>query len=351
VTEATAGTALRVRAWRDSDREAWDRFVLAHPEGTLFHLSAWKRLVEGTYPFDPEYLLAEAGGEVVGVLPLFRVRNVLFGDALLSVPFAVYGGVVARERAPREALLRAAEERLRALDADLLELRQEHDLGLPHPGTDLYVTFRKRLPERVEDVLAGLPRKTRAAARKGRDGFQLETVVSLDNLDRFVHLFLLNKRHLGSPAFGPRFFRKVVEEFGRSVLLLTVLHGGRAVAAVLCFAFRETLVPYFSGALEETEPLRINNYMYLRLMEIAVERGFKEFDFGRSRRGSGAYKFKEYHGFEATALHYRYVLRKARSIPSANPSNPRFDCVRRLWSRVPVPIARVAGPFLMRYFP
>ena len=96
MTEATAGTALRVRPWRESDREAWDRFVLAHPEGTLFHLGAWKRLVEGTYPFDPEYLLAEAGGEIVGVLPLFRVRSLLFGDALLSVPFAVYGGVVAR---------------------------------------------------------------------------------------------------------------------------------------------------------------------------------------------------------------------------------------------------------------
>ena len=213
------------------------------------------------------------------------------------------------------------------------------------------MTFKKRLPERVEDVLTQLPRKTRAAARKGRDASGLETVVSPDNLDRFTHLFLVNERHLGSPAFGPRFFRKAVEEFGLSVLLLTVLREGRAVAAVLCFAFRETLVPYFSGALEETEPLRINNYMYLRLMEIAVERGFKEFDFGRSRRGTGAYKFKEYHGFEATPLHYRYVLHKARAIPSANPSNPRFDRVRRLWSKVPLPIARVAGPFLMRYFP
>lgn len=351
MTETTAGTALRVRPWRDTDREAWDRFVLAHPEGSLFHTSAWKRLVETTYPFDAEYLVAEAGGELTGVLPLFRVRNLFFGDALLSVPFAVYGGVVARDSASRDALLRAAEDRLRVLDADLLELRQERDLGLKHPGTDLYVTFRKRLPERVEDVLAGLPRKTRAAARKGRDAFQLETVVSLDNLDRFAHLFLMNKRHLGSPAFGPRFFRRVVEEFGRSVLLLTVLHDGRAVAAVLCFAFRDTLVPYFSGALEETEPLRINNYMYLRLMEIGVERGFKEFDFGRSRRGSGAFKFKEYHGFEPTPLHYRYVLHKARSIPSVNPSNPRFDRVRRLWSRVPVRVARLAGPFLMRYFP
>ncbi len=91
--------------------------------------------------------------------------------------------------------------------------------------------------------------------------------------------------------------------------------------------------------------------MYLRLVQIAVECVFLFFDFGGTPRGTGAYKFKEYQGFEPTPLHYRYILHGTRDVPNVNPSNPRFDRVRRVWSRLPVPLVRLLGPHMMRYFP
>jgi hypothetical protein len=71
--------AIKVRPYEEDTREDWDRFVLHHPEGTLFHLTAWKRAIEREFGFEPRYLIAEAAGTIRGVLPLFLSSNWIQG--------------------------------------------------------------------------------------------------------------------------------------------------------------------------------------------------------------------------------------------------------------------------------
>ena len=78
-----------------SQETAWDQFVRSSPNGTVFHLTAWKQSIEETFGYEPVYLVCEDGARVRGVLPLFYVDNLLMGKALISSPFAVYGGVAA----------------------------------------------------------------------------------------------------------------------------------------------------------------------------------------------------------------------------------------------------------------
>src|SRR6266545_1140032 len=86
----------------------WDDFVRASGAGTPFHLTAWRRAVEGSFPHRPHYLMATRAGAIEGVLPLFEVRGLLGGRSLVSVPYAVYGGICAATTDAREALLEAA---------------------------------------------------------------------------------------------------------------------------------------------------------------------------------------------------------------------------------------------------
>ncbi len=83
----------------------WDEFVQAHPRSSPFHLLAWKRTIEESFRYRPYYLVARGGGRVRAVLPLFLVRNPLLGKALISSPFAVYGGILADSVEARDALL------------------------------------------------------------------------------------------------------------------------------------------------------------------------------------------------------------------------------------------------------
>ncbi|MGH7301093.1 MAG: FemAB family XrtA/PEP-CTERM system-associated protein, partial [Candidatus Rokuibacteriota bacterium] len=111
----------------------WDAFVRSTPGGSPFHLIAWKRAVESTFRHRPHYLMAVRGGGLEGVLPLFAVRGLLGGRGLVSVPYGVYGGICAATADARGALVEAARELSRRLDAEYVELRHRpgHQVELP----------------------------------------------------------------------------------------------------------------------------------------------------------------------------------------------------------------------------
>src|SRR2546425_2509367 len=86
----------------------WDAFVRASGEGSPFQLVAWKRAVERTFGLRAHYLMARENGRLVGVLPLFEARELFGRRALISVPYAVYGGICATSDAARREIGRAS---------------------------------------------------------------------------------------------------------------------------------------------------------------------------------------------------------------------------------------------------
>jgi FemAB-related protein (PEP-CTERM system-associated) len=326
--------------------------VDAHPDGTIFHRSDWRDLVRSQFGFRPHYFAAVEDDTIRGVLPLFLVPRPFGKRVLISVPFAVYGGILADDDETLRALLVHADQLLKGVDGHYLELRHREPRALDDLVlTDLYVTYVRNLPDAPEDCLGMLPRKARAAARNARTKFGLEAFDTLDMLERFHTLFLLNKRRLGSPCFSPAFFRKVVETHAGRVGLYNVMQEGRLMASVLYFVYRDTIYPYFMGEVADSRRVSASNFMYMALMEHAVRLGLTRFDFGRSRRGTGTAEFKEHQGFSPTPLSYGFRLHRAGSLPSNNPSNPKYDRAKMIWGRMPVAAARLLGPHLIRYFP
>src|SRR6516162_2300379 len=115
--------AVTVRPFVIGDERQWDEFVHAHVEGTFFHLSGWKRVIERAFGHRTHYLIAERGSAVTGVLPLTHVKSLLFGSSLISNAFSVYGGPIAEDT---ETLCKLEVEAVRLMDAiavPVLELR------------------------------------------------------------------------------------------------------------------------------------------------------------------------------------------------------------------------------------
>lgn len=84
-------------------------------------------------------------------------------------------------------------------------------------------------------------------------------------------------------------------------------------------------------------------------MRRAAGRGVRVFDYGRSKVGTGSYRFKTHWGFEPTPLHYEYELVEADCIPDLNPLNPKYRIFIAIWKRLPLPLSKLAGPFLARH--
>ena len=351
-----SGGAVTVCRRRGQDAAAWDRFVTEHPQGSPFHLCAWSEVLEDLMGQRPHALAAWRAGQLVGVLPLTLCPKPGGGANLISVPYAVYGGPLSLDLEVERALLAAAERLAREEAVGRLDLRCLAELETP-PGTDwvrsdLYVTFRRKLPDKPEEVLAAAPKEARAEVRKARDRHALELCEGRWFAEDLLRLFHANKHALGSPGLPADLFQRLLDSFGSAATVHIVRHGGEAVAAVMSFLFQDTVLAYYSGtAAGADRALSASNFMYTALQEWAVAEGFANFDFGRSRADSGPARFKMHQGFTASALCYRHLLVRAAGPPTFHPSNPKTAILQQGWRSLPAWLARgISGP-LSRYLP
>ena len=340
-----------VNLLKGEDAPRWDDFVRRCPQATFFHLSAWRDLMEEVFDHRTFYLYAERAGDIVGVLPLAEVRSRLFGHALVSLPFCVYGGIATAEDAGPEtlhALESKAETLAQALGVQHLEYRNLQPRHEDWPRqAELYVTFRKEILPEVEANLLAIPRKQRAMVRKGIKNALVSEVD--DTVDRFFALYADNVLRHGTPALPKRFFEQLKERFGEACEVLTVSSPeGKPLSSVVSFYFRDEVLPYYAGDDLAARELAANDFKYWELMRRACERGCKVFDYGRSKVGTGPYAFKKNWGFEPQPLSYEYRLYKRDSIPQNNPTNPKYRAFIALWKRLPIGVANRLGPHIVR---
>ena len=325
----------------------WDAFVLACPQATFFHRAGWQRILREVFRHDTHYLLARTDGRITGVLPLAHVKSWLFGNALTSLPFAVYGGVAAEDEASAQALEHEAQALAKQLAVPHLELRHTARRHADWPEQDLYVTFRKELLPDEEANMLAIPRKQRAMVRKGiKNGLKSEIDAGVE---RFFALYADNVHRHGTPALPRRYFTELQREFGADVEVLTVTDAqGRVLSSVLSFYFRDEVLPYYAGDDEAARHLAANDFKYWELMRRSCARGLKVFDYGRSKQGTGSFAFKKNWGFEPQPLHYEYRLYQRDTVPQNNPANAKYQLMIKTWRKLPIGFANWLGPFVVR---
>ncbi|UCV17331.1 FemAB family XrtA/PEP-CTERM system-associated protein [Ferribacterium limneticum] len=325
----------------------WEAFVLACPEATFFHRAAWQGVLRDVFRHPTYFLYAEQDGEILGVLPLAHIKSRLFGNSLIALPFAVYGGVAASSPEAATALEQEAQALARRLDVDHLEFRNTSLRHADWPTQDLYVTFRKAILPEVEANMLAIPRKQRAMVRKGINNGLTSTVDRKS--DRFFKLFADNVHRHGTPALPKLYFDTLLQVFGDDCEILTVTTSeGEPLSSVLSFYFRDEVLPYYAGDDEAARNFAANDFKYWELMRRSCERGIKIFDYGRSKVGTGPYSFKKNWGFEPQPLHYEYCLYKRDSIPQNNPNNAKYKLLIETWRRMPVSLANFIGPHIVR---
>lgn len=335
-----------IHEMQSEDSARWDQFVMNHPDATFFHRSGWKTVIEQAFGHKTWFLYAEKNGELQGILPLAEVRSLLFGHSLSALPFCVYGGVVAKNDLARDQLELAAQELAKQLKVDYLEFRNFHSVHADWPRKDLYVTFRKEIDPDVERNMLDIPRKQRAMVRKG---IKYGLVSEIDqSVDRFFHAYSNSVHRLGTPVFAKKYFRLLKDVFAEDCELLTIVKDGKTISSVMSFYFRDEVLPYYGGGTEEARQFAANDFMYWELMRSSCEKGFKVFDFGRSKRNSGSYSFKINWGFEAQPLHYEYQLINSLTIPDHNPANPKYQLFIKAWQKIPLTVANLIGPHIVK---
>src|SRR2546430_8596252 len=107
------------------NRRDWDVFVQESPGVIAWHSYSWEEVLQQYYGTEFYPLAVYDGPKICGILPLYRIKT-LRGEALLSSPHFVAGGIVASDEDVRDALLKKAIDFANQLKIFFFSSRRRH---------------------------------------------------------------------------------------------------------------------------------------------------------------------------------------------------------------------------------
>ncbi len=337
----------------EAEMERWDSFVRPRPDGTPFHISGWLRTIRSTYSFEPVlYAFRDDAGEVTGVFPFFRVKNLFLGFHLVSLPFSDYGGpLFERSGDLAEAVEGVIDDYGRK--TSYIELRGPLDGPSPFVGHGHYWTHTIDLSEGVEAVYNGLNRKTiRYSIRKAeKAGVRIEEDNSPEAIDSFYRLNLLTRKKHGVPPQSKKWFTDLLERViskGDGFVLLARSESRTIAAGVFLRCGRKVCYKY-----SVSDPAFLSNktpghLLTWKAIEKSCLEGRTSFDFGRTSPGnSGLKKYKEMWGAVCTLWPYCFYP-EVRGMTSREGSSPFLQAATCLWRKLPDLVTTRVGPFLLK---
>jgi CelD/BcsL family acetyltransferase involved in cellulose biosynthesis len=295
---------------------AYREFVADMPGALLYHSLAYRDLLLEHLGCRDEYLLATAGGEIRGVLPLLWTDDER-GRVYNSLPFyGSHGSVLARGDAEAAALIAAYDERATATDtlaATLVTNPFAPSQPPPpvHNHTDERISQVTELPSPPgeEEALLELiePSARRNVRKARRTGIAVSTEPAA--LGAVAEIHRANIEALGGLAKEPAFFAAVPRHFepGTDFEVYVAELDGAVVGGLLVFFFNGT-VEYFTPAVDHDhrsdQPLAL---LLIEAMAAAARRGFERWNWGGTwTTQDGVARFKRKWG--ARDGRYRYFV-------------------------------------------
>lgn len=357
----------------------WNAFVQWYPTRGHHHHTDYLKGILNAYPHHQHWsLVAKRHNDIVGVLPLIGMRNRIFGNNLVSIPYYNYGGALAIGEEVELALYQKAQSVAHLHGYSKLQIRADKPLPealvsekwqcLSHKA-NMHLT----LPDDMHDIGHGNAKKRAklrsqaglAARRAAEMNIEIKQLFGgCELLDDFYLVFSRHMRDLGTPVFGKDFFLSI---FANTDSELTVTYwGGEPVGCGWLFhhALNRVSIPWAS-TLKRMNSMSLNTYMYHQiLLHCHAKKSSASdevvFDFGRSTIDAGTYHFKAQWGATPAACFWyewqaNFIEKTQHEDPSHNPHAAEQQGVMglmvKVWKRMPLVLTNALGPHLIKNIP
>jgi len=329
-----------------TEPNAWDALVACHSGSTIFHTSAWARVLHGTYGHVPHYWVRSGVEGRPGLLPCMEVNSPWTGRRGVCLPFTdecpALGLASPTETGELfDELLRHG----RACGWKHVEIRGG---SAPQAGASPSVAFhshRLRLGRSEAELLAGLEGSVRRGIRKAEDaGLVVEEVGGLEGVQEFYRLHCQTRRRHGVPPQPFRFFEMISQHVLDNGLgeVLTVRRGARRIAAAIFLRHGRQVIYKFGASDYAAQALRPNNLLMWEAIKRYAGSAMDSIHFGRtSLFAGGLRRFKRGFGCEEGRVEYfRFDLRRNRYVTCIDRSESWMNSIFRC---LPGPVLRFAG--------
>jgi len=362
---------MEIKLFTPEIKEEWDSFVINTEGGTCYHLSNWKAVFEQTYLYQTYYLYSietnnanesdNLNPNISGILPLVLIKSVFFGRFLISLPFFDHVSVLTQSENAEIALIEKAIQIAKKENAEFIEFRYHfpslmNDSNGNWYGGELITNQHKLsllldLPSTSDELWKSFKSKLRSQIKKPMKEGLTARIGGIEEVDNFYKVFSENMRDLGTPVNDKKLFENILILFPQDSRICIVSKEKQAIAAGLVVGFKGKLHIPWASALKKFNHMSPNMLLYWTILEYACGQKYRIFDFGRSTPGVGTHKFKEQWNPRPVPLYWHYWVPNGRKKPNLNKENPKFQTFIKVWQKLPLSIANLIGPRIVKYLP
>jgi hypothetical protein len=304
---------IRLELLDDRDEQAWDDLVATFEGGTIFHTLAWVRVIEELKRAEKLPFGIFDGADMIGVLPLFRVRRGPLTIVASPLGNVGYGGPLV-DRSCHRVVMEQLDSMLNRLGADYVEFRSLEQLGSATLTDRKYTvrelqTFVLSLNQGVGGIWDSLKGECRTAIRKARKN-NIEIIEATDECFVDVYWEMAKDTYSKSNRLPPlsrdnySTVWDILRPYDR-VKVLLAKHEDDVVAGGIFLRLGEKLYYWDGASFQAHYRLRANNLLHWTLVEWGASNGLTEYDMMGANIPSIA-RFKRSFGGELQSYTYAY---------------------------------------------
>lgn len=330
--------------------DRWENYLRECPRTVAWQSYHWNDAVRRLYPVDFLPLAAVDGDAIVGILPLYQLHRKGQPSRLYSVAYAVAGGLTADSLAAQNALLEAAIDRAKQLNAPGLTFKQYRYPIESTLKTDANF-FNRELSLDVGEARLWaelLPRNRTVIESTANWNLRLEYPST--RVDAFHEFLLRFSKRQGIPGPDRRWIQTLLDLKMYNIALLE--RNGRIVAATMVKAFKTTVsFPYTCMLDASDDSLTATYTLYWQLIQRFTRDGYKIFHSGRIPQSEEVEPYRLGWGGQKHTYHYQYYPETG----GQTEFSAKRGWKRRLfvtgWKFMPMPLAKMIGPRIIAKFP
>ena len=339
----------------------WDAFVENHPFGWICHLSAWKQVLEKSFPHMKGYYLAlldDTNNHIKAGMPVFEVKSWLTGRRLVSIPFATLCDPLISSSEEMRILFDEALNLSKKFGDAYIEIRSLSSSPLIQDNRLGESRFYKHHYLLLENEPEQLKKKFHRTCVRQRISRAIESKLSLriadseSDLQKFYQLHITTRKRLSLPPQPYNFFKSLWEIFSptKKMALLLVEKEGKTIASLILFKFKERVSADFAASDETFKDLSPNHLLFWEAIKSAYGEGYKIFDFGRtSPNNDSLMDFKRHWGTKIIDLP-KYFYPKSTSKKNAQRENSvGYNLIKKICKNAPDSFVPLIGHFCYRH--
>lgn len=345
------GKAASITLREFSQVTDWSAFVTNNNASLPSHNPAWIDVIEATFGHSSFILCAHSpSGELLGGIPFTVFSSMLFGKFGVSMPYLNYGGALSQYQDICISLMEALNDVREQLDLKHIEVRSVYGRLARDPSTKK-ASMLLNLPPNDSELDELLGSKVRAQYKKAEEHSPKTKIGKVNLLNDFYKVFSQNMRDLGTPVYSKQWFKNLLLNPNLDTDIIVIYLNQKPVSCGFLVTHGNLMEIPWASTLKSANKYNTNMWMYRKILSFAIQKGCTIFDFGRSTIDAGTFKFKKQWGAKPVQNYWYTIAAPNTPKPEMNPDNPKLKVFIQLWKRLPLWIANLIGPPIIKHIP